>query len=709
MFKKILIANRGEIACRIIRTAQRLGIEAVAVYSAADRQAAHVKQGAQSFFIGPASPAESYLCGARIIEAARQCGAEAIHPGYGFLAENADFADLCARHNLTFIGPPAAAIRAMGSKSGAKNIMAAAGVAVLPGYHGAEQGDEVLAAAADDIGYPILIKAVFGGGGRGMRMVRSAGEFAVALAAVKRESTAAFGDERVLIEKYLAGARHIEVQVFADQHGHALHLFDRDCSIQRRRQKIIEEAPAPGLAAGLREKMRAAALLAVAAIDGYVGAATVEFLVDSAADSAADSDTDGSDFYFMEMNTRLQVEHSITEMIVGQDLVEWQLRAAAGLALPCEQGDLRIDGHAIEARICAEGPGPDFVPKGGVLTAWRPPHGAGLRVDSGVATGEHISAHYDSLLAKLIAHAPDRETARRRLRAALAAFDIAGVATNVGFLHAITAVDDFIAPNIDTAFLARNQAALFAAPALPPLVLACAALFEATACGARELSPWAVNPAADGEVLSSSPVNPTASGDIFSPWSPARPQATPWQLNLPSEARSLFAVESGALDYRIRFEGGQAFGNIDGALTPIALTPLAGRQFLFTHGEGEGEGEQQTHRIAMHQAANTIHINLGRRRWALAIAPPMRQSTPTAVSVTASTITTLAAPMPGVVVAIHSAEQTRVTRGAALLTLEAMKMEHTLNAPRDGVLERLFFEVGDSVREGEQLLTLRAN
>ena len=434
MFSKILIANRGEIACRIIRTARRLGIKTVAVYSEADRDAMHVALADEAFFIGPAPARESYLDGAKILDIARHCGAMAIHPGYGFLSENAEFAEACARAGVVFIGPPAAAIRAMGDKAQAKALMEKAGVPLVPGYHGDDQDPARLAQQADRLGYPVLIKASAGGGGKGMKIAAHAAEFAAQLASAKREALSAFGDERVLIEKYFTSTRHVEVQIFADGKGHCVHLFDRDCSIQRRHQKIIEEAPAPGLEDAVRQAMREAALAAARAI-GYTGAGTVEFLL---------TPDDGA-FYFLEMNTRLQVEHPVTEMITGLDLVEWQILVAAGAALPLRQDEIFARGHAIEARIYAEDPARGFLPQSGQLARFDvPEEGPHVRVDTGVRAGDTIPVDYDPLIAKLVVWDEDREAAIRRFRTALATTRVAGVIANVDFLRAIVALPAFV-------------------------------------------------------------------------------------------------------------------------------------------------------------------------------------------------------------------------------------------------------------------------
>ena len=450
MFKKILIANRGEIACRIIRTARSMGITTVAVYSDADRDAQHVAIADEAVYIGPSPARDSYLVVDKIIQAALDSGAEAIHPGYGFLSENADLCRACAAAGLVFIGPPAEAIASMGCKSTAKTLMAAAGVATVPGYHGDDQDPEVLKRAAAEIGYPVLLKAAAGGGGKGMRTVVDEGEFDAALAAAMREAQASFNDNRMLIEKYLMQPRHIEIQVFCDAQGGAVHLFERDCSVQRRHQKVIEEAPAPGLAADIRERMGAAAIAAARAID-YRGAGTVEFLLDQR-----------GAFFFMEMNTRLQVEHPVTEMITGQDLVEWQLRVAAGEPLPCAQQDLQIDGHAFEARIYAEDPERDFMPASGRLEQLSAPtESPHVRIDSGVVEGDEVSIYYDPMIAKLIVWDRDRERALARLQRALGEYRVGGVSTNVGFLYNLASSRAFRAGEVNTGFIDQHSDEIF--------------------------------------------------------------------------------------------------------------------------------------------------------------------------------------------------------------------------------------------------------
>ena len=464
MFRKILIANRGEIACRVIATARRLGIATVAVCSEADARARHVALADEAWPIGPAPARESYLVSEKIIAVARQTGAEAIHPGYGFLSENADFAKACAAAGIVFIGPPVGAIRAMGSKSAAKTLMERAGVPLVPGYHGEAQDLPTLAAAAERIGYPVLIKASAGGGGKGMRIVERPADLDSAIDGAKREALASFGDDQVLVERYLTRPRHIEIQVFADTFGNAVSLFERDCSIQRRHQKVLEEVPAPGMEPERRRRMSEAALAAARAV-GYVGAGTVEFIAER------------GEFWFMEMNTRLQVEHPVTEMITGLDLVEWQLRVAAGERLPLAQDEIRIRGHAIEARIYAEDPERDFLPSIGTLAHLRAPtESTDVRVDTGVRPGDSITPYYDPMIAKLIVWGPDRDAAARRLEAALAAYEVVGVATNLGLLRAIAESPAFLAADLDTGFIGRHIHAGSAISAPDPAALAAAAL-----------------------------------------------------------------------------------------------------------------------------------------------------------------------------------------------------------------------------------------
>jgi 3-methylcrotonyl-CoA carboxylase alpha subunit len=479
MFARLLIANRGEIACRIARTARRLGIRTVAVYSDVDARAAHVAACDEAVHIGGPRPQDSYLRAQAILEAARRTGSDAIHPGYGFLSENAEFAAACARTGVTFVGPAPEAIAAMGSKSAAKALMERAGVPLTPGYHGERQQPDYLLEQARRIGFPVLIKAVSGGGGKGMRRVAAPEDFAAALASCQREARAGFGDERVLVEKYVQPARHIEVQVFGDAQGNIVHLFERDCSVQRRHQKVLEEAPAPGMTPERRRRMGEAAVAAARAV-GYKGAGTVEFI----------AAPDGT-FYFMEMNTRLQVEHPVTEMITGLDLVEWQLRVAAGEPLPLRQEQLQIRGHAIEARIYAEDPARDFLPSiGRIVDLATPATRADLRIDTGVRQGDEISPYYDPMIAKLIVHAASRAAAIDRLRDALAAYQVVGVRTNVEFLHRLTTAPAFVAGDLDTALIERERAHLLPTPAAPPAKIWALAARAALSADTSDRSPW---------------------------------------------------------------------------------------------------------------------------------------------------------------------------------------------------------------------------
>ncbi|MEO7010313.1 MAG: biotin carboxylase N-terminal domain-containing protein, partial [Caldimonas sp.] len=504
MFKKILIANRGEIACRVAATARRLGIRTVAVYSDADAAAKHVLACDEAVRIGPAAPKESYLRGDRIIEAARATGAQAVHPGYGFLSENEDFAQACADAGLVFIGPPPAAIRAMGLKAAAKALMQKAGVPLVPGYHGADQDPALLKREAARIGYPVLIKASAGGGGKGMRIVAAADAFDTALAACKREAANSFGNDAVLVERYVTRPRHIEIQLFADAHGHCVYLFERDCSVQRRHQKVLEEAPAPGISEARRREMGEAAVAAARAV-GYVGAGTVEFIAEPVdADGANESNRPNGSalpgdlrFFFMEMNTRLQVEHPVTEAITGLDLVEWQLRIAAGEPLPLRQDELHIRGHAIEARISAENPEAGFLPATGTLEVYRLPPAAefergDVRVDGGVREGDTITPYYDPMIAKLIVWGSDRAQALARLDAALAATHIVGVHTNVAFLRRVVASPSFANADLDTALIERERAVLFQQPGLPLEVAAAGVVAHALASEQRleDADPW---------------------------------------------------------------------------------------------------------------------------------------------------------------------------------------------------------------------------
>jgi 3-methylcrotonyl-CoA carboxylase alpha subunit len=650
MFSKVFIANRGEIACRVVRTARRMGIATVAVYSEADAGALHVAMADEARLIGPAPARQSYLDAAAIIAAAKETGSQAIHPGYGFLSENAEFAEACAAAGIVFIGPPSDAMRAMGSKAAAKASMQQAGVPVVPGYHGDDQDPSHLQEEAEKIGFPVLIKASGGGGGRGMRIVNNAGEFVRQLDGAKREALASFGDDRVLIEKYLARPRHIEVQVFADAHGNVLHLHERDCSIQRRYQKVVEEAPAPGLRPKLRQAMGEAAVAAAKAV-GYVGAGTVEFIVEK------------DRFYFMEMNTRLQVEHPVTEAITGTDLVEWQLRVAAGETFTRTQQDIGCRGHAIEVRLYAENPDRDFLPATGTLHRLRLPTDS-ARVETGVREGDAVTPFYDPMIAKIIAWGPDREAARTRLGHALAETGVLGVTTNLGFLARVIGDADFAAAKLDTGFIERRRAALLppASPA-PDDALVAAVLLRLGEPAAKTSDPWARR---DG-----------------------------WRLNAPNaaqtpifrdgeETRTVEATVSGAgWELRIgqrRVTAAARFAP-DGAAT-LTLDGAQSRAVVLDHGDD-------------------IAVFIDGAGWRLARVDPL--APPAGADAHAGR---LSAPMPGRVVQLLVAPGDAVRQGQPLIVIEAMKMEHTIAAPRDGTVETVRYVVGDLVEEGAELIAL---
>jgi len=672
MFTKILVANRGEIACRVIRTARGLGIATVAVYSEADARAQHVLAADEAHLIGPAPASESYLRGDRILAVAKRSGAQAIHPGYGFLSENEGFAEACEQAGVVFIGPPAAAIRAMGSKSAAKALMAKAGVPLVPGYHGEGQDPAQLQREADRIGYPVLIKASAGGGGKGMRIVERAADFGAALASCKRASASAFGDDQVLIEKYLVRPRHIEIQVFADKHGECVHLFERDCSVQRRHQKVLEEAPAPGMTPELRAAMGAAAVAAARAI-GYVGAGTVEFIADRS-----------GTFHFMEMNTRLQVEHPVTEMITGEDLVEWQLRVAWGEPLPKRQDDLAIDGHALEARIYAEDPERGFLPATGrIVHLALPAASPQVRVDTGVAAGDEISPHYDPMIAKLIVWDRDRPRALARLGEALADFQIVGLATNVAFLARLVASRAFRLADLDTGLIERSRDDLFP-PAAPVSdeVLAVATLAELLRHDREARAHGA------------------ASGDPWSPWG----SGDGWRLGQDNHHVLLFRERERQVAVTVHYrKGGLYEVELPGGRRMLsgAETPLAGGV------EGEGAslvrawlgGEALAATVVRNGAA--VDVFRGSEHFTLELHDPWLAEVEGDVLGGG-----LAAPMPGKVIAVLVAPGTKVERGAPLVIMEAMKMEHAVHAPAAGTVKEILYAVGDQVAEGEPLIRL---
>ena len=659
MFKKILIANRGEIACRVIRTARRLGVHTVAVYSDADRDALHVRMADEARRIGPAPARESYLNGAAIIAAARESGAEAIHPGYGFLSENESFAAACAQAGLVFVGPSPEAIAAMGDKSAAKRLMEKAAVPLVPGYHGEDQDPGSLAKAAAKIGFPVLIKPSAGGGGKGMRVVRDAASFPQALEGARREALSAFGDERVLVERYLGRPRHIEVQVFGDAHGNVLSIFERDCSIQRRHQKVIEEAPAPGMTLERRREMGAAAVAAARAIS-YVGAGTVEFIAEQ----------DGR-FYFMEMNTRLQVEHPVTEMVTGLDLVEWQLRVAAGERLPFAQEDLPLRGHAFEARIYAEDPDADFLPATGRLVHLAfPEETADVRIDTGVRTRAEISSWYDPMIAKLIVQGPDRTSALAKLAWALGELQVAGVKTNVAFLRRLASSAAFRDGEIDTGFIERHRAELLPASApLSPELLAAAAAAELVdeERAARERA--------------------LRSGDPHSPWH----RVDGWRLNEESHHDFAFAEGENVHSVRLFFTDDGLRIEISG--TQRALSIDRERDDLVVSLDG------RTFKARAVREGRAWHVFCNGEYRRLALKQELGEVEEEAAG-------SLAAPMPGRVVRLMARAGAKVAKGDALVILEAMKMEHTITAPADGVVKEVHFAEGEQVLEGAQLVTL---
>ena len=665
MFKKILIANRGEIACRVIKTARLLGVKTVAVYSDADRDALHVAMADEAVHIGAPAPRDSYLRGDKVIEAALKTGAQAIHPGYGFLSENADFCKLCADNNIVFVGPPIEAIEAMGSKSAAKTIMENAQVPLVPGYHGDDQNPEILRKTSDDMGYPVLLKAAAGGGGKGMRQVWSADEFDEALAAAKRESMNAFGDDKMLVEKYLTQPRHVELQVFCDSHGNAVYLFERDCSVQRRHQKVIEEAPAPGMTDALRAKMGEAAVRAAQAIN-YQGAGTVEFLLD----------VDGS-FYFMEMNTRLQVEHPVTEKITGQDLVEWQLRVAAGETLPLQQDELRINGHAFEARIYAEDPANDFLPVTGTLNYLQPPvESEHVRVDTGVLQGDEVSVFYDPMIAKLIVWDENRDRALNRLTAALAEYRISGMTTNTEFLYNLASCKPFRDADLDTGFIEKHNDAIFhTSDSDAGQYLPLAALY--LVLKQEQQAQYQAH----------------GSTDPYSPWS--RPNA--WRLNethshtleidLNGQAHSVTVEEHKGSRYKIRcgdtcvlasgeLNGDELYADIDGFRQRITASEHDGQYTLFS-------------------AEQALHFSL--------VQPDLGDADG---SGDAGGMT---APMNGTIVTLLAEVGTEVEADAPLLVMEAMKMEHTIRAPAAGKVTEFFYQPGDLVDGGSELVAFEAS
>jgi 3-methylcrotonyl-CoA carboxylase alpha subunit len=665
MFKKILIANRGEIACRVAATARRMAIKTVAVYSDADAGAKHVAACDEAIHLGGSAPKDSYLRWEKIIEAAKATGAEAIHPGYGFLSENEEFAKACAEAGLVFIGPPASAIKAMGLKAESKQLMEKAGVPLVPGYHGADQDPVMLKHEADRIGYPVLIKASAGGGGKGMRAVEKAEDFAAALASCQREAINSFGDDAVLVEKYAQRPRHIEIQVFGDMHGNYVYLFERDCSVQRRHQKVLEEAPAPGLSPEMRQQMGLAAVAAARAVN-YVGAGTVEFIVEQRADGTMN-------FFFMEMNTRLQVEHPVTEAITGLDLVEWQLRVASGEKLPLAQEQLRIHGHAIEARICAESPDNNFLPATGTLNVYRKPActaferaDLAVRIDDGVREGDTISPFYDSMVAKLIVHGQTREEALARLDEALAQTRIVGLSTNVQFLRHVVRSPSFAQANLDTALIPREAAVLFKQEPVGFPMAAAAAIAQTLLA----------EKAAEGD-------------DPFS-------RRDGWQTHGVTQRRFEFEFQGEPAKATLTYlHDGVLQLSVGEVAGPLVFSKVekgidiqfAGQRLtaeVFTQGEVDhvftARGATQITAIDLLAHAGETHAEGGR----------------------------LTAPMPGKVVSFAVKAGDKVSKGQPLAVMEAMKMEHTIAAPADGTVLELLYLPGDQVTEGSELLKIGA-
>lgn len=660
-FRALLIANRGEIAARVIRTARAMGLRTVAVYSEADRDAMHVALADEAVLLGPARARDSYLNVERLIEAARKTGAEAVHPGYGFLSENAEFAQACFDAGLVFVGPTAGMMTAMGSKSGSKALMEKAGVPLVPGYHGEAQDDATLSKAADKVGFPILVKASAGGGGRGMRIVRSAAELAPAIVSAKREAKAAFGDDRMLIEKYVDNPRHIEVQIIGDSHGNLLSLFERECTLQRRHQKVIEEAPSPTLNAAQREAVCAAARKAAGAVN-YVGAGTIEFV------------SDGKDVFFIEMNTRLQVEHPVTELITGIDLVEWQLRVAFGEALPLKQDEIKLNGHAVEARVYAENPTKNFMPSVGKISTWRlPAETGGLRIDAGYREGDSVSPYYDAMLAKMIAWAPTRDVAIDRLNRGLEDSDVRGIVTNIPFLSALITHPKVRANAIDTGFIERELAVLTQPSPAPGELELCAAV-AAIVNDERQAS--------QGE----------ANSRLNSPW-----QTFGWMPVGRRQRSFVFRVGHGP-EQKINLNYGRG---------PSTLV-IGERELAFTVAPKAGGFDLTLDGVKSSVAAvidgHELYLRTRNGRFDLHWVDPFGGETEEHVGEDK-----IAAPLPGTVVAVLAEEGATLEKGAPILTLEVMKMEQMLRAPYAGVLKSIKCKVGDIVQEGVELAVVEAS
>ncbi|MDE5454450.1 acetyl-CoA carboxylase biotin carboxylase subunit [Bradyrhizobium sp. CSA112] len=651
-FRTLLIANRGEIACRVIRSARAMGLRTVAVYSEADRDAMHVAMADEAVLLGPARARDSYLSIERVIDAARLTGAEAVHPGYGFLSENAEFAQACLNAGLVFVGPTAEMMTAMGSKSGSKALMEKAGVPLVPGYHGEAQDEATLAKATDAIGFPVLVKASAGGGGRGMRVVNSAAELAAAIVSAKREAKAAFGDDRMLIEKYVQNPRHIEVQIIGDSHGNLLSLWERECTLQRRHQKVIEEAPSPTLNATQRETVCEAARKAAGAVN-YVGAGTIEFV------------SDGKEVFFIEMNTRLQVEHPVTELITGVDLVEWQLRVAFGEKLPLAQDEIKLNGHAIEARVYAENPQNNFMPSVGRIRTWRTPDAVdGLRIDAGYRDGDAVSPYYDAMLAKVIAWAPTRQAAIERLNRGLEETDVRGIVTNIPFLSALVTHPQVRANTIDTGFIERELKKLTDSTGTAGDLELCAAaaaiiVDEQNAARTEAHSPW----------------------QTFG-WMPV------------GQRKRVFSFRQGqGAEHKVALHYGNG---------PSKLT-IGKHEFVFATSPAE-EGsfdltiEGMKSRVVAVIEGHELYLRTRNGRFDLHWVDPFGGETEELVGEDK-----IVAPLPGTVVALLAEEGATLEKGAAILTLEVMKMEQTLRAPFAGVLKKIRCKVGDIVGEGVEL------
>ena len=658
MISKLLIANRGEIAVRIARTAARMGLRTVAVYSDADRAAPHVRACDEAVHIGPAAAAESYLRTEKIIDAAKRTGADAIHPGYGFLSENAEFADALEEAGLTFVGPKAETIRKMGSKAAAKDLMEAAGVPTTPGYQGEDQSLRTMRAEAERIGYPVLLKATAGGGGKGMRLVEKDEDLADALDSARREARAAFGDDRFLIEKYIPVARHVEVQIFGDGRGNVLHMFERDCSVQRRHQKVIEEAPAPNMPRAVRQKLLEAGVAAGKAVD-YRGAGTVEFLYDG-----------GENVFFMEMNTRLQVEHPVSEIITGFDFVELQLRIAQGEGLPCAQEDIVDLGHAVEARLYAEDPENDFAPSVGTLTTLDLPENE-ARIDSGVAEGQEITPHYDPMIAKIITRGPNRAAALNTLSMALENTRVAGVETNAVFLHRLAGHDDFRSGEVSTRFIENHEEALFGAPSPTPEGWAALALHQFEAARPDRWTGFRLNRAAHASF-----------------WVEAEGQ--PSLLHLYPQGDDLYELVIEPDTSAVARREGRLPG------TPERHV-FRGKEIL----PGCFEIEYEGRRSILHAAPHRNGLRVWHHGETMDVPFPDPLSGSAGHHVSEGSLT---APMPGVVTLISLSPGDTVEAGATLLVMEAMKMEHAVKAPHDGVVKDFKFSVGDQVREGDLLV-----